>query len=247
MRSKILALLIFSTFLFNISCSDFLSGKKKEEDVIELQGTDLDCLESAAETLRKFDRQTSKIEALDEALGCFQSSLSYFKSKTKGSVQNPDNYTIENLRTFFGKFLGDQNRVSVQLGNEMMRMKSAVFGGDPESMSKLELQKLIDFFALFRRELLSLKPHWKTIMVTEQNQKIGLLQINEAHAAFMNSLQRLLASTQLSRADYELNNFKNLVVEIEKFTLDDPSEVSASGLSFAKWVPLFESLKNVLF
>ncbi|MFN9068061.1 MAG: hypothetical protein ACK5V3_12590, partial [Bdellovibrionales bacterium] len=100
---------------------------------------------------------------------------------------------------------------------------------------------------LFRREIISLKPHWKTLLVSEQNRKINLAEINEAHAAFMKSIQRLLAVTQLSRADYELNNFKNLVAEVERFTLEDQGETPISGLNFTKYVPLFESLKNLLF
>jgi hypothetical protein len=247
MRSKTISLFILFTLFLNASCSEFLSGKKKEDDVIEVQGTELDCLESAAETLRKFERQTTPLESLDQALGCFQTSLSYFKSKTKGSVQDPDNYTIENLRTFFGKFLGDQNRVSAKLGNEMMRLKAAVFGGDSESMSKVELQRLIDFFALVRRELVLLKPFWTTIIVTPQNKKITMTEINEAHRAFMNSIQKLVSSTQLSRADYELENFKDLISEIERFTKEDEQKSQVNALNVTQWVPLFESLKNALF
>lgn len=251
MRSKVILILVISVFFFNLSCSDFLSGQKKEQEVIEIQGTELDCLDPATEVLRKFDREKTEPQKLVETLQCFQKSLAYFKAKTKGSVQNPDNYTIDNLRSFFSKFLGDSNSVSEKMASELMRLKAALFGGEIYAMSKVELQKLIDFMGLLQNEIGILKPHWKTLMVAKQNQPVSLADISAAHQTLMSTVRRLIESTQLSKADYELDNFIELMQEIERFTESEAKKPASNktdaGLQIVQWMPLFEALKLGLF
>ena len=238
-------LVICILLLLNLSCSEFLTGKRKTETVIKLEGSTFDCFDTAAEVLQKFDRMKTQPEDIQQSLSCIQEGLSYFKAKTKGTLQDPDNYTSDHLRRFFGKFLGDNSRVSSQMASEMMQLKAALFAGSNQSMSKAELQSLIDLIQVIKTEIDVLKPHWKLLLVSQEKTQVSLEQIRQAQQVLALSLDRVLQKTELHRTDYSLENFKNLVFEIEKFTKIGKAE--SENLEMYKWFPVMEAVKGVLF
>lgn len=246
MLYRILKPALISPFLlFNLSCSEFLTGKRKTETVIELEGSTFDCFDTAAEVLQKFDRVKTSPEDIQQSLSCIQEGLTYFKAKTKGTLQDPDNYTSDHLRSFFGKFLGDNSRVSQQMAAEMMQLKAALFSGSNVSMSKSELQSLIDLIQVIKDEIQAFRPHWKVLLVVDEKAKVSLEQIKVTQLALANSFDKILQKTELHKTDYSLENFKNLVFEIEKFTKIGKS--NSQNLEMHKWFPVLESIKGVLF
>ena len=235
---------LFIVILSNLSCTEFLKGRSQTESVIKIEGTILDCFDSAAENLQKFDRTKTKPEEVQDSLACFQKGLVYFKSKTKASLQDPDNYTSDQMRKFFGKFLGDNSRVTVEMATEMMRLKSGLFAGSDSSMSKNELQSLIDLLQIMINEIETLKPYWKILLLADTSSEVGLEHIKIAQQIFVASLERVLAKTELHRTEYSFSHFKSLVFEIEKFIKIGNNESQSLGID--KWFPLVESIKALL-
>lgn len=236
-------IILLPFLLVTLSCSEFLKSSSKKEEAIKFEDSRLDCLDVATEVLRKFDRSQTQPDQVKASLQCFQSSLEYFKSKTKGSVEDPDNYTISNLRAFFSKFLGDNSRVSEGLAKEMMKLKSALFGGSELSMSRAELQALISFGQSMQLEIERLKPYWHTLLVSDLKEQLSSQKVNRAHAQFLKSLETLLLQTQLPKSGYGLEDFKSLVMELEKFINNDESKKQ----ELVKWMPLVDASKRILF
>lgn len=236
----------FSIIVFlNLSCSEFFKGNSKTENILKIEGTTFDCLDTAAEVLQNFDRTQTKPEEVQTSLTCIKEGLLYFKSKTKGSLQDPDNYTSDQLRSFFGKFLGDKSRVSIEMAAEMMQLKAGLFAGSSFSMSKNELQSLIELIQIVIDEIENLKPHWKILLLTDVSAEVSLEQIKIVQPLLVNSLDRIIAKTELHRTDYSLENFKSLIFEIEKFT--KIGKTQTQNLEIYKWFPLVESVKGLLF
>lgn len=246
MRFKMVKpLVLLFLLLVNLSCSEFLNGKENTETVFEVEGSTFECFDTAAEVLQKFDRKKTQPEDIQKSLACIQVGLTYFKTKTKGTLQDPDNYTSDDLRSFFGKFLGDNSRVSLQMAAAMMQLKAALFSGSSLSMSKGELQSLIDLIEVIKSEIEVLKPQWKILLIADERTQVSLKQIKQAQLVLANSLDRILQKTELHKSDYSLDNFKNLILEIEKFT--KIGKLDSENLEMDKWFPVLEAIKGVLF
>ena len=236
-------IVLLPALLFSLSCSEFLKSTKKKDEVLQFEDSRLDCLDTATDTIKKFDRSTTTPLQLQSSLQCFQSSLEYFISKTKASVDDPNNYTTDNLRKFFGKFLGDDTRVSENMAQELMRLKAALFGGSSVSMSKSELLSLISFSETLQVEIDQLKPYWSLLLITKESDQHPIELINKGQAQLLQSLNNLLKKTELPNADYSLDNFTNLIFEVEKFiNIEKPSRFQLDA-----WMKLVKSTKNILF
>lgn len=236
-------LILISVLVITNSCSDLLKSNKEQEKSLEFEDARLSCLDSSTDTLKQFDRHSTDPDQIITSLKCYQTSLEYFNSKTKASLDNPDNYTTDNLRKFFGKYLGDDSRVSESLADQMMLLKSALLGGSDSSMSRSELQNLISLMQMVQVEVAKLKPYWKMLLVADQSETVTSEMITSAQKQLLESFGHILRKTQLSKSDYSFNDLRNLVYEIEMF-----AEKSAQPSQNVKsWLDLVENTKKVLF
>ncbi len=241
MNYKIIGLLPF--FVFSVSCSEFLRGRKQEEKVLKIQNAQFSCLNQIPETMRSLMDENSSPDSVVSSLECLIRSLNYFKSKTVGSHANRDSYTSDNLRSFFGDYIGDQNRISEGLALELMKLKRALFGGARSSLTKAELQEFIDFLESMKIEIGKLKPYWHIILAKKVN-KVEFDQIEEANQSLKRSLLTLLSQTQIHQSDYAFEDFKNLMNEVDGFISRTDRNYRSKITSI---VPLIESVKAILF
>lgn len=236
--SRMTALLLIVSIL---GCSEFIEGDKKKESVLRLNNDQFACLNQAPEVIRQVFSETSRPEKVVSVLECFEKSLAYFIKRTKGTV--PDGYSVHDVRAFFGNYLGDRDRVTDEMANEMMKIKRALFGGSDQVIAKSELQGLIDFLTLLRKEVTVLEPHWDLLLfktgMRPDRQSLAL-----AHLALRDSVTRLVLKTKLVQTEYSFQDFKNLTHEVEKFVQRSPDQKS---VNFMKWLPVAESMKIHLF
>lgn len=225
------------------SCSEFLNGKRKEEKVLKMNTDQFSCLDRVPDSFRKMFEKESRPEHLEVSLECLASSLDYFKKKTKGSYASPDSYTVKNIRSFFGDYLGDRNRFSDGMAAHLMRLKKAFFGGSEIKITKTELQALIDLIRELKVEIETLRPHWNTILGKEEGVVIHA-ELEAANQALNRGLMRLIASTQLRQGDYSFNDFKSLISELDQFIKNSPSQ---KQMDLSSWMPLTEAVKMNLF
>ncbi len=234
-------LLLLLTICSVTGCSEFINGKKKEEEVLKFSSDRFACLSAVPETFRNMTSEKSTPEKLEESLVCLESSLTYFKKRTKGTV--PDGYSVQDLRSFFGNYLGDKDRVSNEMAAQMMKVKKALFGGTELIIAKSELQSLIDLVISIRQEIPRLKPVW-SIMLINEDIKPAKDQILESHKLLQETLTKLVLSTNLVRSEYSFADFRSLLNEAEKFVKLAPGK---SSVDFMKWIDLAEAVKVHLF
>jgi hypothetical protein len=232
--------LIFGICLV-MGCSDYIKGHKKEDEVLKFSNDRFACLNKVPESLRNMVTDHSRPEKIEETLICLENSLSYFKKRTKGNV--PDGYSIQDIRAFFGNYLGDRDRVSDEMAAQMMKVKKALFGGSEMIITKTELQGLIDLLVSIRDEIQPLKPYWDVILI-KNGLKPDKNIISRGHQALTEGLTRLVLKTNLVRSEYTFADFKSLMNEAEKFVRRAPGK---SSVEFMKWIPLMESVKIHLF
>ena len=239
MSFKNFSLILLICLLFG--CSDYIKGKKKEDQVLKFSIDRFACLNTVPESLRNIMADQSTPEKVEETLLCLENSLTYFKKRTKGTV--PDGYSIQDIRSFFGNYLGDQDRITDEMAVQMMKVKKGLFGGNDTVIAKAELQSLIDLLTDIRTEVNGLKPFWDIILV-KNAVKPSKEVLFKGHAKLQETLTRIVLKTNLVNSDYTFEDFKSLLNEAEKFVRRAPGR---SGVEFIKWVPLLESVKIHLF
>lgn len=239
MNFKNISVLLIVCFI--MGCSDFLKGQKKEDEVLKFKGDRFACLSKVPESLRNMLAEESTPDNLEETIDCLESSLTYFKRRTKGNV--PDGYSVEDIRSFFGNYLGDSDRVTDTMASQMMKIKKALFGGNEQVIAKTELQALINFLVSIKAEIQPLKPYWDIVIAKDGTQP-SKSRLIESHQLLKDAAIRLVLKTHVVQSDYSFVEFKEFMAEVEKFVQRAPS---TSSVDFIKLIPLIESVKVHLF
>lgn len=225
---------------FSMGCSDFLKGQKKEEEVLKFNNKKFSCLNQASETMRKIFSEESNPEKIEESLSCLEASLSYFKKRTKGTV--PEGYSVQDIRAFFGNYLGDRDRVSDEMSVQMMKIKKGLFGGNEQVVMKSELQALIDIIGTIRQEVQNLKLYWNDLLVKEKS-SADRQWLQKGHQALQDSIIRIILKTNLVTSEYSFSDFKSLLKELKIFTNPEILKNEEELKQFNKSIALVEATK----
>lgn len=236
-----LSLLICS--ILTMSCSDFLKGRKQEQKVLRVKTEQFACLDQVPDVIRNVMGRGSPASDVENSLDCLVYSLEYFNKKTVASYEDPNGYTAENLRSFFGDYMGDHNSLSDEMSLQLMKVKRALFGGSQKKFTKDELLSLIEFIRAIKTEIQNLSPHW-SVVLAKSGGAVDSKMIQQANKALKKSLLSLLAKTQLSKSDYSFQDFSSLVKELEMFIQKSPDK---RGVNLTQWLPLLKSVKLILF
>jgi hypothetical protein len=224
-----------------MGCSDYINGSKKEEKVLKLNQDRFACLNNVPQTFRNMLTEDSTAEKMNDSIQCLENSLAYFKKRTKGTVG--DGYSVQDLRSFFGHYLGDTDRITDEMAVQMMKVKRALFGGNEKIIQKTELQALIDLLESLRQEIGVLKPLWDVILVKDSTAASHDV-ILKAHQLLNDSLTKLVLNTNLYQSDYSFDEFKSLMNETEKFIQRAPKQ---KEFRFIRWFSIIEGVKLHLF
>lgn len=223
-------------------CSDFLSGKKIEPEVLNFSNEKLSCLKQLPANLKDFSVGDASEKNIRASFDCTRDALLYFKNKTYGSV--PNAYTIEEMRNFFAKYFLKENIVTPEFAADLMKIKKSLLGGSESYITKDEIVRLVDLLAVVRDEAVQLSPHMKILLNQERNKETTWDQVSAATEQLRFSFQRLLDKTQLSTSDYSFEDAKRALAGLGDFLRG--SEPFAPYERAKEWMPLVESVKNVL-
>jgi hypothetical protein len=237
---------IILSICFLMGCSDFLKGHKKEDKVLKFKGNSLVCLKEISKNLETLFSEDSDPIKFEDTLSCLEVSLSYFNKKTIGNAS--DGYLVQDLKTFFGNYLGNDDLISELLGQQLMKVKTALFGGSEQSISKIQIQQLIELIASIRDEVRILRPVWDVI-VLKDSIYTGESVVDETHRVLAESLNRIISKTNLTSSDYSFSDLKILLVEIENFKNKKSLKIPlvSSNNNISQWLPIIESVKKHLF
>ena len=229
-----------SLFLLLSSCSDFLRGPKHEPESLDLPTGALACLQKLPENFAKIENGTATATQVDTDFRCLESALMYFQERTVGTYKEA--YTAEDFRRFFGKYFLTKNNISKSFADQLVLLKSAVIGGSPGLVSKVEVVQLASFIGVLRAQLIQLLPSLEVLMQKASTADQG--QIDQAMASVKVAGQALLKVSALHKSEYTFEDLHGLAVEVGSFIgLQSHSQVA---VDFKKYWPLFASAKKVL-
>lgn len=223
-------------------CSDFLNGKKQEPEVLEFSNQRLACLKEVPSQLKDFSVGEASEKRVRGAFDCTKDALIYFRDKTYGSV--PGAYTVEEMRNFFGKYFLKENNVSPEFAGELMKIKKALLGGSDSYLTKEEINRLVSLLDILRDEAVLLSPHMKILLNQANDKATTWEQVSAATEQLRFTLQRLLDKTQLSTSDYSFEDGKRALSGLGDFLRG--SEPFEPYEQVRDWVPMVESVKNIL-
>lgn len=237
---------VISLALALVGCSDFLKGRKDEPEVLNFSNERLSCLKDLPKQLKGFSGGDASESEIRDSMNCTRDALLYFKNKTYGSIENA--YTIDEMRNFFAKYFLKENQVTPEFAADLMKIKRILIGGNETYLTKEEIVRLVDLLAIVRDEAVQLAPHMKILM--NQHNLIGSAKgsdwdkVSAATEQLRFSLQRLLNKIQLTTSDYTFDDAKRALSGLSDFLRG--SDANSPYESIKEWVPLGESIKNVL-
>ncbi|MDG0816181.1 hypothetical protein [Bdellovibrio svalbardensis] len=224
------------------ACTDFINGQKTEPEVLNFSNDRLSCLKQLPTHLKDFSIGEAKEKDIRGSFDCARDALLYFKNKTYGSV--PNAYTVDEVRNFFAKYFLKENNVSPEFSAELMKIKKALLGGSESYITKDEIVRLVDLLAIVRDEAVQLSPHMKVLLNQAKDKGTNWDQVSAATEQLRFSFQRLLEKTQISGSDYGFEDAKRALSGLGEFLRG--SEPFAPYEKAKEWVPLVESVKNIL-
>ncbi len=232
----------FLSLITVVGCSEFLKGKKQEQEVIELSDDKFACLKVVPKNLKKMTLGTATETEISTSFSCVQQSLLYFEKRTQGSYE--DGYTPEDLRKFFGKYFLKENNITPEISRELLKFKKALFGGSSEWISKAEVRLLVDFMGPVKNEMLLLSKHMGVLLLKKQPQDLKPTEAADAVEQLRSSLQNLMRNTEIAKSDYSFADGKKLMMGLSNFVTG--TEAFEPYTKLAKWMPLVESIKRFL-
>jgi|GEM_PF-1445363 hypothetical protein len=240
---KIFAIVLSVVTLATSGCGKYLNGEKAKGEVIELGDAKFKCLKALPETLKNLSVGESDPEEIREGADCINNALTYFQRRTDGSLNGGD-YTTADMRKFFSKYFLKENKVSPQFADELMKIKKALLGGSDQFMTKDEVLKLVDLMKVIREELVLIAPHIKVLLKQDPKVKANWDEVATATEQLRRSLQKILSVSQLSKSDYSLEDAKRAFSGLSEFIRG--SQPFMPYERYSRWIPLVESVKNVL-
>lgn len=226
-----------------LGCSDFINGKKIEPEIINFSNEKLVCLKQLPLQLKNFSVGEASENDIRGSFDCARAALLYFKDKTYGSV--PNSYTVDEMRNFFAKYFLKENKVTPEFAADLMKIKKSLLGGNESYLTKDEITQLVSLLAVVRDEAVQISPHMKVLLYQTQNKEATSWdQVAAATEQLRNSLQRLLANTQLANSDYSFEDGKRTLSGLADFLRG--SEPFIPYETAREWIPLVEAVKNIL-
>lgn len=234
--------LAFALAVSVVGCGDWIDGKKKDEDVIELSNDKLKCMKDLPETLKAFVGGDAAETQLRQSFGCLRNGFTYFRQRTRGTYT--DAYTADDLRLFFGKYFLKENNISPALAAELMKMKAAMVGGSDQHVTKTEIDRLIGVIKALEDSAVKLAPHMKILLAQEKGQ-VSEERLMEALREAQAAMNGVLSQIDLSRSDYTFEDTQRLLSGFARFIAG--SQDIPLFQRIGDWLPVVESIKLVFF
>lgn len=237
---RIVNLFVSTHFLWTTSCTRYLDEKRETPQTIEMSNARFACLQSLPEEINQFLRGTVTNSDIKSGFTCAKDALVYFKNKTKGTYD--DAYSMEDLRNFFGKYFLKKNNVTPEFGNELFKLKKVLLGGSEQSITKTEIQRLVEILDVVRDQAILLAPHMPTLLGVGQDP--AWIEVDNATKALGDGLWALFKQVNLGGSDYTFQDLKKFMDGLDKFiNAAEPFYLSAK---LSDNVALVEAAKNVL-
>jgi hypothetical protein len=224
MTFRMLLLVIITLPIF--SCSEFLKGKPKKDDTIEVSKTSINCVKDTADKLKNFMDSNISDKELDEAFSCIDSTMNEFQSRVEGKV-DPNSFNQEELQKIFDKFMPG-TKISGDATKNLLLAKTALLGGTADKISKQEISDLRKFMDAIRTEAKALAPYARLFKFKKEATPFSKKMLEDGFGQLNLSLKNLFKASRLGRSDYQFADVQKL---IESLKLVDESHDDLMSLA----------------
>ncbi len=159
---------------------------------------------------------------------CIQTSLDRFQFYSVGHSKNK--FKPSELQSFLNREFLSKNKLTNEFMHELMQFKVILLGGDLDSITRLELNGIVEFVQFLEKEAVLNLP---LVRMYEKYSKDGelvpeLLEMELVKIQFITTAKKLAERMMRNHASYDLDSFANLVIEKRKFfnTETEPDKIN---------------------
>ncbi|MCC2680202.1 MAG: hypothetical protein K0R29_2778, partial [Pseudobdellovibrio sp.] len=226
-----ISLLLAVTVLFS-SCSEFLSGKPKPQDSIEIQSNLSDCLNDVTTDLKNFFDSKAGGEVLDKTIMCVDETLTNLQTKVEGR-ENAAAFTADEIYDIVNTFV-EGATLSRTGAQNLILLKAALLGGDKTRITKLEINDLKTYLRVIKDEAKKLIPYIPVFRFEETDKLYTKEHIAEAFQALGASIKVLVKTSKLANSNYTFTDFKNFLINV--LNLQDDAKNTVNILTKVNYV-----------
>lgn len=227
LRSFTQWLMIVAIFSCWTGCTDFLQGKPKKQDFIEVKKENLACVKDISNKIKLLIQSGATDQEVDKTFGCIDSTLLELQTRAEGKTDK-NSFTTEDVFKIFDQFLHEA-QISQTATNELLKFKSGLIGGQDDQITKPEISALRDFLKIVQVEVHQLLPYAKVYGLTKGQKEFSKETIQAAFTQLSVSANKIFKSTQLTRTGYQFEEFKKMMTNLNVFQNDSND---FSGLAF---------------
>lgn len=206
------------------------------------------CLSDMNPIAKSFIEGTAKKEEVEAAWNCMGGAVEKFKRYVRG--RSADRYTSQELATFLeDNFLEKSNNknISPELQLEFMKIKQLFVGGSVESISRDEIDKLIELFKNLKVMTVALNPYMKVLSLNWSVSEANNLQrdvryFEDANREVQNAARSLAALIEKNGQSYKLSDFVTLTEKLGEFLEEKWNFPRTIG----KYMPVVKKVKKAL-
>lgn len=209
--SKYILFLVLSSLMFS-SCTEFLKGKPKKEEVIEVQQESMSCLRTVSLEVSQFMRSESSNEQIDATFACIDQTLAQFQTRVEGRAE-ASSFTADELFEIFDRFVEDAD-ISRAATQDLLTLKAALLGGTDQKITKAEIGQLREYLLLIREEAKKLLPYAQLFTFQRTETAFTKERIREGFVQLNQSLRSLLSSSRFAQSNYGYEDFRRMILNL---------------------------------
>lgn len=214
----IFKIIIIAASIFISSCSLQIGEEPAKNSEIDF-GNQVDCLSSVGEVFSSFFEGDLDDAELAEFMDCAKFSFESFEKYTVGA--NSMEYHPKEIRNFLHRYFLKDKKISDQLLNQVMILKTVIIGGSAESITRPEFISFLQRMEIWKEQLVSVNRHMK-IYSWSKNLKLERKFPKHVVEASIKALQSALISISEDfkgqDIKYDLSNIPILIDEFKDFS-----------------------------
>lgn len=214
--------------LLQFSCSEFLKGKAKKEETIQVSKQSEDCMKEVSEKMKAFLDTAAEDKDIDKAFKCVDTTLGEFQDRVEGKV-DANSFTVEELQKVFDKFMSGA-KIPVDATKDLMMLKSAVIGGSADKLTKKEISEMRKYMEVIKAEAKVLMPYVSLLKFKKESTPFSKKMLQDGFGQLNVSLKALFRASQIYRSDYQFSDLQKLITHLNILDEEQSNLMSLAGL-----------------